>query len=228
MTKFSDLTVIVPARNEESSIGIVLAKLREQYPYAQLIVVDNNSTDSTVEEVLASENSRVQLIRCLQPGKGAAMREGLKHATGGIVLFHDADLEYSIEDSQETVHKAYRHPTAMIVGQRTVGMGAVPWSSLVANTLIRVLLEAIYGKPARHLDVLSGTRAASLDVWNQLQLHADGFEVETEITRNCLALGIPIFQTMVRYIPRSVADGKKIRTSDIWKLLFQAWKVPVL
>ena len=91
----NNVSVIIPAYNEEKTIGQVIDKVRESTIQTEIIVVNNCSTDRT-EELAKQKGAKT--IYCGNRGKGYAMEEGLKHATGNIVMFIDGDLGIYIND----------------------------------------------------------------------------------------------------------------------------------
>lgn len=91
----NNVSVIIPAYNEEKTIGQVIDKVRESTIKTEIIVVNNCSTDKT-EELAKQKGAKT--IYCGNRGKGYAMEEGLKHATGNIIMFIDGDLGIYIND----------------------------------------------------------------------------------------------------------------------------------
>ncbi|KWU26327.1 glycosyltransferase family 2 protein [Burkholderia cenocepacia] len=208
------LSIVVPARNEADSVIEVLQALKQAFPHAELILVDNASTDAT-----AAHASRVDGVRVLsesRPGKGRAMRTGAEAATGDFILFHDADLEYNVLDARDVVELVLRQGGCAI-GTRVVSFEHVRWSSWLANYFIQRVLMLRFDK--RVADVLSGTRCMGRKAFLSLDLRSTGFGVETEIAVACLRGKLPIRYAAVRYTPRSGAQGKKIRAYHLLSLL---------
>lgn len=219
MSGFLDMTVIVPAYNEESCIQKTLRELSAEYPGAELIVVDNDSRDGTVAQVLALANPDLRLSRCAIRGKGAAMQQGLSMASRPLVMFHDADGEYRAKDGHPLVAWARNNPNAMAVGNRTFSVGGPPWSSLLACALVRWALSVRHNVVLNDQDILSGTRIAPLKVWRSLGLSSAGFSIETQIVKQCILNKITLQGFPVSYTPRTKEAGKKIRVWDLLSLL---------
>jgi glycosyltransferase involved in cell wall biosynthesis len=215
-----DLSVVVCARNEAAHVGEVLRRLASTFPDAELILVDNGSTDGTAQAAAAA-TPRVTIVVEPTPGKGTAMRTGARHAQGTWLLFHDADLEYDVEDSARVVATAMRENSSCI-GARMVAYDQVLPSSWLANRLIQRVLRLRTG--AHVADVLTGTRCMPTTLFRALNTQSPHFGIETEITRATLALGVPMLAEPVRFYPRTAADGKKIRVWDLFALLAQAFK----
>ena len=90
------ISVIIPAYNEEKSIANVIKTIRNSTIKSEIIVVNNCSTDNTVEE--AKNGGADKVVNCNEQGKGYAMEEGLKNASNDIIVFIDGDLK--IETNQ--------------------------------------------------------------------------------------------------------------------------------
>jgi len=215
----NNLSVIVCARNEAPHVATVLTRLRHAYPEAELILVDNGSTDGTAQA--AAEVSGVTVISEPTPGKGTAMRTGARNAAGTWLLFHDADLEYDVDDSIPVVRTAMRDDCSCI-GARLVAYDQVLPSSWLANRLIQRLLRLRTGQHVA--DILTGTRCMRASLFKALNTESPHFGIETEITRATLQLGVRIVAEPVRFFPRSFTEGKKIRMWDLFALIGQALK----
>lgn len=216
---FADLSIVVCARNEEDSVATILGKLSRCFPGAELILVDNCSTDATAACARAVEGVVVVLEPTL--GKGGAMRTGAAKATRSWLLFHDADLEYEVEDAVRVVNTAMQN-NSPCTGFRMVAYGQILASSWLANRLIQALLKLKTGFEIP--DVLSGTRCLRTEAFRALNTKSVRFGIETEITRGVLAGTSKVFWEPVRFYPRSLAAGKKIRVWHLIELIRQALK----
>lgn len=213
------LSIVVCARNEEASVEVVLGQLSAVFPQAELLLVDNGSTDATAR--LAGAVPGVRVISDRRPGKGNAMRTGAAAASGEWLLFHDADGEYCVEDSAAVVACA-RAADGCGIGVRLVSYRAVMPSSWAANRLIRGLLKWQTG--ADIPDVLTGTRCLRAVVFKELATTSTHFGIETEIARKVALRGIPCTGSAVRFTPRDRAAGKKIRAWHLLALIYEALK----
>jgi glycosyltransferase involved in cell wall biosynthesis len=216
---YKDLTVVVPVYNEADYVKQAVLDLLVALPGADILVVDNGSTDGTVKQVqsIAAVGWRLQV--CMEKGKGAAMRHALSTCTRTYVLFHDADGEYAAKDSPALVEWARLNIGSMAVGNRMFSMGRPPWSSLFACGLIRWVLSKKHNVDINDHDVLTGTRVAALATWRRLDLVSKGFSIETEIVKKCIQQGVALKGLPVGYAPRSKTLGKKIRAWDLISLL---------
>ncbi len=207
-----NISILIPARNEEAVIGREVKKALSVFPDAEVLVIDNGSTDKTWQAAL---DAGASCISCTIPGKGAAMLCGVRAARGRVIVFHDADGEYEIEDSLELALLAA--PGIMCVGCRNPF--ALTWSSKRANAFIRRLLQIRFGS-ATPKDILSGSRAFWRNDLLRMPVRSRGFGIETELTAISLQEGFRIVERPVRYSPRTKEDGKKIRS---YHLLTCAW-----
>ena len=208
------LSIIVPARNEAASVTDVLHLLRCQFPFAELILVDNASTDGTASCAALVPGVRVVTEPC--PGKGRAMRTGAETATGTFVLFHDADTEYEVRDAVDVVERAMSTGHC-VIGARVVAFDNLRWSSWLANRLVQMLLRARFG--AHVVDILSGTRCMRRADFLSLDTRSTGFGIETELAVACLRQGVALEHRYVRYAPRTGEQGKKIRAYHLLSLI---------
>lgn len=210
----TELSIVVPARNEAASVTGVLLLLRDQFPFAELILVDNASTDDTASRGATVPGVRVVTEPC--PGKGRAMRTGAKAARGAFVLFHDADTEYEVRDAVPVVEGSMSTGHC-VIGARVVAFDHLRWSSWLANRLVQVMLRARFG--ARVADVLSGTRCMRREDFLSLGTCSAGFGIETELAVACLRKSLALEHRYVRYTPRTGKQGKKIRAYHLLSLV---------
>jgi len=214
MTK---LSIVVCARNEANHVYRVLTELRDVYPDAELILVDNASDDGTAETARLIVGVRV--VSEARRGKGAAMRKGAEAASNPWILFHDADLEYNVNDSVEVVASAINNDS-FCIGARLVAYDTVLASSWIANKIIQTLLK---WRTGIHVpDVLSGTRCLQRAIFVELNTKSVQFGIETEMTRQLLSKGVRFTQASVRFCPRNTMQGKKIRAWHLFELMWRA------
>lgn len=216
------LSVVLPACNEEATIAEVLTRLYAVFPHAEFVLVLNATQDATqrVAEHTALElGAYLKVIELSLGGKGRAMRTGAAASQRPWLLFHDTDLEYAPEDAKAVVADAQR-THGLCIGERLVLLRQVRLSSWLANRLIAWLLKHRHGGSS--LDVLSGTRALSKEAFMALNTQATGFQIETEMTANALRQGLRLSQVPVRYMPRTATQGKKIKASHLFGLIAAA------
>ncbi len=138
------LSIIIPAYNEENGVTATLEKLLAAIPESEIIVVDDCSTDQTAERVRAFP--KVQLIRhSFNRGYGAALKTGMKAATGDYIAWFDADNEHRAEDLVAMAERMDKEHVAAVIGVRVNPMPSIVRS--MGKMAIRMLARSmnIYG-----------------------------------------------------------------------------------
>ena len=181
------LSIVIPAKNEAEAIGKVVGLARERYPDAEIIVVDDGSTDETAE---IARTAGAQVIRHPESlGNGAAVKAGARAATGDIIAFMDGDGQHDprmLEPLLQQIDDGYD----MAVGARDSGSHA-NIGRLFANGLYNGIASMMSGRPI--LDLTSGFRVARAQQFKQfLYLLPNGFSYPTTITMAFLRSGYPV------------------------------------
>jgi len=181
------LSIIIPAKNEAATIGQVAGTIQGLYPDAELIVVDDGSTDETA--ALAREAGAKVISHPVSLGNGAAVKAGARAATGETLVFLDADGQHDPNDIPrllEQLEQGYD----MAVGARSAGSHANA-ARLAANGAYNVIASWITGH--RIPDLTSGFRAVRARLFRKfLYLLPNGFSYPTTITMAFLRAGYPV------------------------------------
>ncbi|MBC8065399.1 MAG: glycosyltransferase family 2 protein [Chlorobia bacterium] len=224
-----DVTIIVPALNEESTIGEVVERLLAVPLATQIIVVDDGSTDKTPEILHGYADQIVVLTNLRRGGKGAAIVQALPHATGKATIIQDADLEYLPEEIPAVVQPILDGKESVVYGTRfSHGM---PDGMALPNKIVNVMLawavRLLYFQ--RITDEATCYKAFQTDLLQGMQLECKRFEFCPEATAKAIRLGQKIKEVPITYIPRSKHAGKKIRWTDapeaFWTLLkYRFWR----
>ena len=98
-----DISIILPAKNEAESLEKLLPKLRRAFPDEEIIVVDDGSTDTTID--ICNQNDVRVISHVYSMGNGAAIKTGTRNATGNILVFMDADGQHTPDDIQKLIDK---------------------------------------------------------------------------------------------------------------------------
>jgi dolichol-phosphate mannosyltransferase len=223
-----DVTVLVPALNEEDTIGEVLDRLLALPLSVQVIVVNDGSDDRT-GEILHSYGDRIVLLtNNSRGGKGAAIRQALPYANGKTVIVQDADLEYAPEEIPRLIEPILNGQAKVVYGTRfahglTSGM-ALP--NKIVNRMLRTSVWMLYGQ--RLTDEATCYKAFDTELLRKMNLECVRFEFCPEVTAKSCRLGERILEVPISYTPRSKAAGKKIRWTDapdaFWTLLKHRFK----
>jgi len=181
------LSIVIPAKNESGAIGTVVTTALEQFPDAEVIVVDDGSTDDTAK-VAADAGAKV-VSHPESLGNGAAVKSGARAATGDRIAFMDGDGQH---DARELVPliKRLDEGFEMAIGARDTGSHANV-GRLFANGLYNGIASMMSGR--KILDLTSGFRVARAEKFKQfLYLLPNGFSYPTTITMAFLRSGYPI------------------------------------
>ncbi len=211
------ISIIVPVFNEAETVAAVVARLLEiDLPAPrEIIVVNDGSSDGTraVLDGLAA-TPRLTIIHAdRNRGKGHAIRLGFAHARGTVVAIQDADLELDPAQLAFLVDPIVRGSSSVVYGSRFLGgRPPAPWLSIVANRALTWLTNAVYGSSLTDMETCY--KIMRSDVARSLELTADRFDIEPEITARLLVAGHTIDEHPVTFTPRSRAAGKKIGWRD--------------
>ncbi|OGY46294.1 MAG: hypothetical protein A2840_02395 [Candidatus Buchananbacteria bacterium RIFCSPHIGHO2_01_FULL_47_11b] len=208
---YKKLSVIIPAYNEERTIIELLNKvLRAQIPLEkEIIVVDNNSSDTTAAR--ATRVAGVRVIHESRRGKGAAVKKGIAEATGDIVIFQDADLEYDPDDYASVIAPILDGTTEAVIGVRSTDRHSdwfIYYFGLLGNGAITLLTNVLYGNNAGEYE--GCYKAFSTRLVRTIEVKTDDFDFDNELVCKLLKRGVRIVDVPIRYYPRNYAEGKKI------------------
>ncbi len=235
------LSVIVPVYNELDTVGEILRRVRavdltvsigfgsELGSVVELereiVVVDDGSTDGTRQVLRQFDEHPDTTIVCHERnrGKGAAVRTGLEHAAGDIVLIQDADLEYDPRDYPSLLQPILENRSEVVYGSRFRGgpTRAMFFWHMIGNRFLTLLTNVLYDSILSDMETCY--KVFSREVANQLDLRASGWGFDPEITAQILKLGYRIYEVPITYTGREFDEGKKIGWRDgltvLWTLL---------
>jgi glycosyltransferase involved in cell wall biosynthesis len=197
------LSIILPAKDEAGALPELLTKLKKQYPQAELMVVDDGSTDDT--EKVARSNGAHVVRHPYSMGNGAAVKSGARTAGGEILVFMDADGQHDANDVAPLLDKL-ESGYDMVVGARNSSSQATLGRN-IANRLYNRLASWVVGHSIP--DLTSGFRAVRADYFREfLHLLPNGFSYPTTITMAFFRAGYG-----VAYVP--ITASKRIGKSHI-------------
>jgi glycosyltransferase involved in cell wall biosynthesis len=212
------LTAVMPSYNEAGTIEAIVAKVLASPWVAELLVVDDGSTDGTRDLLakLSDREPRMQVL--LQPrnlGKGAALRRGFAAAAADYVIVQDADLEYDPAEYGKLLEPLIAGRADVVYGSRFLGTGAHRvlyfWHS-VGNKVLTLVSNM--STDLNLTDMETCYKAFRREVIQSIDLCEDRFGIEPEITAKVAGGGWRVYEVGIGYDGRTYAEGKKIGWRD--------------
>lgn len=210
------ISVIIPAYNEAERLPKVLERIPDFVD--EVVVVDDGSSDGTheVAEGFSGKDARIKAVRLGKNcGKGGAMREGIRHSSGDVVVFIDADGQHKPEEIIKLVEPIISGEADLVIGARRVGeAGKRPFhrrlSNIITTRLIRFKLrQYVY-------DTQSGFRAYRREFLPEIE--SDRYEVETEMLLKAAKMGARIKEVSVSMIYDPSREGR-FGPRDVFRFL---------
>ena len=212
------LSIIIPAYNEQTTIEAVIRRVQAVnlgVVTKEIVVVDDASRDDT-PHILKSITGIVFLRHSVNAGKGAALTTGIRAATGDIVIFQDADLEYMPEDYLAVITPLLNGRCDAVMGSRFLRERPVFWGKrkspylnhYIGNLLILWVTNTLYGK--RFTDYEGCYKAFFRSTLLDTPICAKGFEFDNELVCKLMRKNARFEEVPIRYSPRTYGQGKKI------------------
>ena len=220
------LSVVIPVYNEQATIREILRRVDAVSLDKEIVLVDDGSTDGT-REILRSEVEGRAGVRVFYQernrGKGAAIREGLQHTRGEIVIVQDADLEYDPSEYPMLIAPILEGKADVVYGSRFLGgpqRVLLFWHRL-GNWMLTTLSNMLTNLNLSDMETCY--KVFRSDMIQGLRIRSDRFGFEPEITAKFSKLGCTIYEVPISYSGRDYAEGKKIGWKDgisaLWRIL---------
>ncbi len=216
----SAVTVVIPAYNEEKTIGNVISETTSimnglDVPY-EIIVVNDGSTDKTGQ--IASTYKAIVLSNKKNRGKGYALRRALQHASGDIIVTIDSDGEHKPKEIPDLIEPLF-NGTDIVAGSRFLGSQrrATTNLNIIGNFFFNATITTLTGKVVT--DSQTGFRAIKRSVLQKLNLNSDGYEIESEITVKSLKNGFTFKEKPISVERRKYNISKLRLLQDGTKIL---------
>ncbi len=201
------VTVAVPCYNEAPTIAKVVADFRAQLPEADILVVDNASTDGSG---LRAREAGARVVREKRRGKGFVLQTIFETVDADACVIVDGDDTYFAEDVHTLLAPVANDEADMVVGDRLKGATPDALNDMhrFGNRVILAIINLVFR--TRYQDVLSGYRVVSRSFLRTVPLITGGFETETELTLQGLEKGMVIRELPIRYRARPAGSVSKL------------------
>jgi len=226
------LSVVIPCYNEVNTICQVVQAVKAS-PVAEkeIIIVDDCSKDGTrqlLESQLESEVDQV-IYHTKNQGKGAALRTGIAHATGDIVIIQDADLEYDPQEYTLMIEPIIKDKADVVFGSRFQGgrpHRVVYYWHRVGNGFLTTLSNMFTN--INLTDMETCYKAFRREIIQSIPIEENRFGFEPEITAKVAKTGCRIYEVGISYYGRTYQEGKKIGWKDGFRAIYCILKYNLL
>lgn len=223
-----DLSILITSYNNAQYIEKVIERVRINFPEAEIIIVDDCSTDGS-DEILENSayppNTKVWW-NTFNMGYGFSLRQGIKLSYKEYIAFQDSDLEYdpydiyplywTVSSRQANYPYGVMYNVDVAYGRRSYYKVRSP-ISFIGRQIVNGLFYILFGFKIR--DVCTAYKVMPRQLLLDMDTQTNGFEFGIELTAKLLRSGYKIIEIPVSYHPRTVAEGKSIRWSDAVKMI---------
>jgi len=202
-----DVCILIPTLNEGKTIGGLVKEFKSM-GYPNILVIDGHSTDDTVKN---AESEGAMVVIQNGTGKGQAVSQAFQTITNKYVVMIDGDGTYLPEEVSKILEPVTTGLADHVIGNRFANYqkGAFTRLNLFGNRILNKIFGFAYGVWLE--DILSGYRAFNYDTFKQIELNRTGFEVETEITVECVKKDLKIVEVPITYLARTSGAATKLK-----------------
>lgn len=223
------ISILIPCFNEEKTLPTILEKVIKFEKYEkEIIIIDDFSYDNSakIAQQFTEKFKYIKLFKhSSNNGKGSAIRTGLNHISGDIVLIQDADLEYDPNDYEKLIEPFENTDADVVYGSRFLGGGYSRlhffWHS-VANKLLTLISNILTN--LNMTDMETGYKLFRSKAIKSINLKENSFSIEPEITVKLAKRNFVFYEVPISYKGRSYEEGKKITLKDAFSAIFALFK----
>ncbi|MAE43030.1 glycosyl transferase [Candidatus Woesearchaeota archaeon] len=220
------ISIIIPVYNEEKNILNVIGKVKKANTKnikKEIIIVDDFSKDNTRKTLSKIKGNNLGIFfHKKNKGKGSAIRTGLKHITGSIILIQDADMEYDPKEYPLLLEPILKNEAKVVYGSRLEAIRKnlknMYKLHYLGNMFLTLMTNLLYG--SKITDMETGYKVFRKEVIRDMKLNAKRFDFEPEITAKILKKRYKIREVPINFVGRKFNEGKKITWRDGIKALF--------
>lgn len=217
------LSVIIPVYNESRTIAKIVRRVEKVNigdVKKEIILIDDGSTDNTAAAIRKLKERYIKLFHKKNQGKGGALKTGISKATGEIIIFQDADLEYDPRDYAKLIQPILKGKAKVTFGSRFVNQklnlfGKKRSPHLLhwfGNKFLTFAFNSLYG--TKLTDAEPCYKMFKSEVLKSIKVNSNRFEYDIELMCKLVKNGYEIVQLPIIYKPRSFDEGKKINWKD--------------
>lgn len=218
------VSVVVPVYNERATVEELVRRVRASPVPVELVVVDDGSDDGSREVLRGLERAGAVdrlLLRERNEGKGAALDDGFRAATGEFVLIQDADLEYDPSEYPDLLAPLREGKADVVYGSRFLGgrpHRVLYFWHYVGNRFLTLLSNMVTNLNLSDMETCY--KAFRREVLEGIEIEERSFGVEPELTAKVALGGWRVYEVGISYSGRTYAEGKKIRWYDGLRSLY--------
>lgn len=217
------ISVIIPCFNEEIFIGKTLNNLLElDINLTEIIIVDDCSSDKSVEIIKKLDNKKIKLITNKKNhGKGFCIRLAIEKSVGDIIIIQDADNEYNPKNIDNLLKPFFINKADFVIGNRfqSINYRKIGYFyQTLFNKIITLLVNIKTNK--NFSDVECGYKLFTKKIVETIKLHEKSFGIEIELLLKIVGKNAKIYEVNVDYDARTIEDGKKIRFKDALRAIY--------